>query len=134
MNARLWTHGWNFYIPGENIVFHLWSRSYRHNFNEIQVEERSKLKERSLLRVKYLLEMDKENPLLQFSSVEEVSKSLGENSDQYSLGRSRSIVAYQTFCGIDLQNQTIKESAKYGGLDKSLFMDTILELILQNTK
>jgi [Skp1-protein]-hydroxyproline N-acetylglucosaminyltransferase len=28
MNVRLWTHGWNFYAPGQSIIFHLWERSY----------------------------------------------------------------------------------------------------------
>ena len=29
MTVRLWTHGWDFFAPGSNFIWHLWSRSYR---------------------------------------------------------------------------------------------------------
>ena len=29
---RLWTHGFDFYAPGEAVLYHLWSRAHRPNF------------------------------------------------------------------------------------------------------
>lgn len=29
MTVRLWTHGWDFFAPPSNFIWHLWSRSYR---------------------------------------------------------------------------------------------------------
>ena len=35
MTLRLWTHGYDFYCPPFNVVFHLWERNYRPNFREV---------------------------------------------------------------------------------------------------
>ncbi len=32
MTVRLWTHGWDFFVPPQNVVYHLWSRAYRPTF------------------------------------------------------------------------------------------------------
>jgi hypothetical protein len=43
MNARLWTHGYNFYAPGRTIAYHLWERAYRHTFREVQAENKESI-------------------------------------------------------------------------------------------
>ena len=32
MAARLYTNGWDFFAPTQAVVYHLWSREYRHTF------------------------------------------------------------------------------------------------------
>ena len=34
MAARLYTNGWDFFAPTQAVVYHLWSREYRHTFTE----------------------------------------------------------------------------------------------------
>ena len=34
MAARLYTNGWDFFAPTQAVVYHLWTREYRHTFTE----------------------------------------------------------------------------------------------------
>lgn len=118
MNARLWTHGWDFYTPGETIVYHLWNRSYRNNFREIEIKNKKKIEMESINRVKYILKIIKNQEEINLNEIE-----------KYNLGNKRTIEEYQNYCGINFVNQTIEERAKYGGLDKNFFLNHIFDLI-----
>eukprot|EP01119_Soliformovum_irregulare_P002400 TRINITY_DN12658_c0_g1_i1.p1 TRINITY_DN12658_c0_g1~~TRINITY_DN12658_c0_g1_i1.p1 ORF type:complete len:350 (+),score=63.14 TRINITY_DN12658_c0_g1_i1:195-1244(+) len=118
MNVRLWTHGWDFFSPGENIIFHLWTRSYRSTFRQVEIPNKKELEAESLRRVQRLLQMlpdeDMKEPLPQ---------------DGYGLGNARSLEDYKKFSGIDLKNHTIEDRAKHGGLPTSYFLQSIFDLI-----
>jgi len=117
MNLRLWTHGWDFYAPGENIIFHLWTRDYRHNFREIKVENRIELEKKSIERVMHFLGMKSvEGPL--------------EEEEKYGLGKERSTLDYSTFSGVNFGQKTIEEKARWGGQQQNLFLDNLLNLVM----
>lgn len=85
---------------------------------------------RSQRRVKYLLGM-----------IDNVEEEVLVEFDKYGLSKEsllsdtkRSLTAYQEFSGINFKDQTITQRAKWGGLDKSDFMDHIIELLNQFVK
>lgn len=43
--CRLWTSGYDFFIPPRNVIYHLWTRSYRPTFREVifvEIENKKK--------------------------------------------------------------------------------------------
>lgn len=118
MSARLWTSGWDFFTPGESIIYHLWTRSYRRVFQEMEDQETAAWRTASQRYVKKLLVdgTHKEN---------ESSSSSGEGSDlaagKYSLGKARSLEAYQSHIGVHFAKQQIEWAAEWGKLDPIRF-------------
>lgn len=122
MSTRLWTHGWDFFTPCINIVFHLWSRSYRPLFSENPFCNKDY--NNSLKRINYILCIN--------DNYDEESL---ENIHIYGNGDERSVSDYENFCGVDFKEKIISEKAKYGGLEKSMFhnykVNTVLNLVSQ---
>lgn len=116
MASRLWTQGWRFYAPGENVLYHLWKRSYRPTFREIELPERKELESQAISRMKYLLQL------------EETTQNK-EELEKYGMGNLFSLQQYFDFCGVDLKKLKFTEKAKYGGLEPSLFLDHMFELL-----
>jgi len=90
MNVRLWTHGYDFFAPSQTLIYHLWDRSYRHNFREIDVTEKEQQEKDSLLRVKYFLGM-----------VEDIKEELEIEKNKYGLGTVRTLEEYQKYLKIE---------------------------------
>ena len=151
MTLRLYTKGWRFFCPPRNVVFHLWERSHRPNFREVhklsdQID-RDFLQKLSMLRVKYLLHIleEKDKGMLQelagkegndkqvISGVEISSfdaRKVLEEISVYGLGSEKTLEEYNQFTGLDLKAKTFTERSKYGGLEKNLFVDDLLDKIL----
>lgn len=122
MSTRLWTHGWDFFSPCVNIVFHLWNRSYRPLFGEnpICIEDNKK----SINRINYILNIN-----------DSYNEKCLENIHIYGNGDIRSVKDYEDFCGVSFKEKKINEKAKYGGLEKTMFynhkVNTVLNLVNQ---
>jgi len=107
MAARLWTNGWDFFVPPEAVVYHLWTRSYRRTFQEVQPPEREERANKSRAQVRALLS--------------------GEaGPSPYGLGACRTLEAWVTYTGVDFKNSTINESAERGGTPFEMFADEML--------
>lgn len=105
MAARLWTNGWTFYTPCTHIVFHLWSREYRHVYTENGFNDEEK--SNAYMRVRCILGM--EETTLDLKS--------------YGLGRAKTLRSYEEYCGVYFKDQVIETKAKQGGLDQSALVD-----------
>jgi len=104
MAARLWTHGWDFFVPTEAVVYHLWTRSYRRTFQEVQPPLRDQHAEESRAKVRCLL--------------------TGEAPPSpFGLGTKRTLAEWVAFTGVDFSTQTITEEAERGGLAWEVFAD-----------
>lgn len=119
MAARLWTHGWDFFSPPHHVIYHLWSRSYRPTFWE--VEDKEKLKERSLRRVRCLLGA---------TPRDQVEAECLSELDLYGLGRARSLEEFQQHTGIEFKTRQIGDKAKWGGLPSTMFVEGMAQFAL----
>lgn len=108
MGARLWTHGYDFYAPSTNLVFHLWDRSYRETF--WQVSDELLDKPRSVARVHALLEGAREP-----SAPPDIA--LVERAAPLGLGSARTLEAYEEWCGVSFRARVASRRAALGGQD-----------------
>lgn len=108
MSARLWTAGWDFFTPGESVIYHLWTRSYRRVFQEI--EDQDTVKWRTASR-RYV------NKLLSEASAANGSEKSPLVTGKYSLGTERSLSAYQSRIGVSFEKREIRWEAEWGNLD-----------------
>jgi hypothetical protein len=92
-SARLWTSGWDFFTPTENICYHFYGRNdypkYWSNkgYNEYVTNS-----------------IDKLNYILKFSN-KYPNKMLMMGEDMYGLGKERSLEDYYKFIGLDYKNK-----------------------------
>lgn len=109
-SARLWTHGWNFYMPQVNICSHHYGRSDKpHTWNDNKNWKKYELM--AIERLKYILGILKED---------EVSdKDYLIAADKYGLGKERDIKEYFKFTGVDFdKKETTKLCGKTYNKDK----------------
>lgn len=94
-SIRLYTHGWDFFVPIEDIVFHEYTRenkpkiwSDNKHYDDTEAHEKVK---------KYIgLTNDK-------------STSIDTSSDRYGLGKIRTLDDYYNFAGINIGNKIINK-------------------------
>ncbi|CAH0475926.1 unnamed protein product [Peronospora belbahrii] len=108
MAARLWTSGWNFFAPSETVAYHLWTRSYRPVFQELETEETQRCRNASIQCVKRLLRFNK-------NSENE------EGQSKHTLGSERSFDSYQKHIGVDFATGNIEWWAEWGNIDPIRF-------------
>lgn len=100
----MWTHGWDFYTPNQDIVFHCWSRAYRETFKCPPLERRKALRwVHGLFGSKFDMKLDEASKLnddLAFSS--EISY------ETFGFGKKRTLQEYQSFCGVDFSKMIIE--------------------------
>lgn len=111
--VRLWTHGWDFFCPTTNLVYHLWSREHRPTFWEIFTEEFQE-QQRSQAHVRDLLRGD---------TLASLSSPTSTDFGRFGLGDTRTLAAYCDFSGVDFRNETVSERAKLGGLAREDFAE-----------
>lgn len=105
MAARLWTHGYDFYAPTTNLVYHLWDRSYRETF--WQVTDSLAEKPRSIAHVQALLQGAPGPSAAQGPSAVE--------GPTFGLGRMRTLDQYEEWCGVSFGKRIASERAALGG-------------------
>jgi len=108
MSMRYFTHGWDFFAPGVNIVYHLMKRTYRNTFWE-QVYQKNCVVD-DITR----LERKKQEAFAVERTTALVNGKLQSN-DPYGLGSARSISVWEDFTGINIK-QRIVSKRSYAGL------------------
>eukprot|EP00808_Paulinella_micropora_P032111 g66010.t1 len=79
MAARLYTHGWDFFVPTHNVVYHLWSRAHRPSFRDKPLPPQEHgLEEASARRVRLLLQQE----LLAASEQKQQTDLVGSEQEQ----------------------------------------------------
>lgn len=98
-SARLWTNGWDFYVPNKKIVYHHYNRtkaSLYHKDIEQSAECRGKAEKRGLF-------------LLGLAPKESVADEFLRNYNRYGVGKFRPIGDFWKACGIDIENKTVEK-------------------------
>jgi len=93
MASRLWTRGWDFFVPTENIVSHIYG--YRNHSVFADSPQWWVNAEKSRVRARYILGLSSQKP----EYMEEI--------EDLGIGTDRSFQDYQTFAGLDLDNKQI---------------------------
>lgn len=137
MSARLWTAGWDFFAPGEAVVYHLWSRAYRRVFHEVEDPETARWRAASQRYVQRLL-MPELEPVVASSATrsdesptadgecDQIGSDGGEEDSavaagKYLLGSERSLEAYEAHIGVNFASQEVRWAAEWGHVDPILF-------------
>lgn len=111
MSVRLWSCGWDFFAPNTMICKHLYDRSYRPTFWELE-----KSSDDAECRVQCLLGI---RPL------NSVHEKITKDFNIYGLGQRRTIEQYQKFANIDFQNKKFGKRA-HAGISEDAPNDEIL--------
>jgi UDP-GlcNAc:polypeptide alpha-N-acetylglucosaminyltransferase len=109
-SVRMWTHGWNLYSPGENILFHFYERrSAKKVFTDSRGWTAPQL--HSIHRVQHILQLhpvradfNSHARVVGVPSPEPGSRVYKE-LDRYGLGNARTLAAYWRFAGGDPVNR-----------------------------
>lgn len=126
MTLRLWTHGWDFFAPGQNIIYHLWTRDHRPIFREHRDIKKEQAEMLSRMRIKYILGSlsDKDIP-------EESRDIVTRELDKYGLGAQRTREQFFEASGVNFVTGQVAQSALWGGHDKSIFFEGLLAMFDQ---
>jgi len=123
--VRLWTKGWDFYAPGQNIIYHLWERDHRPNFRELP--DKTAAETRSQRRVKFILGMLDKDQIEEEALIEIEKYGIHHNS-------VRTLQQFQEHTGVNFKEGTIDAKAFYSGHKSDIFfdlVDKIMELMVQ---
>jgi [Skp1-protein]-hydroxyproline N-acetylglucosaminyltransferase len=102
LSARLWTNGYDFYTPKENICKHHYTRSEKPKYWDDH-KNIGETTDKTKLRVNYLLG---------WHNIDKVPEDAKKDIDKFGMGKNRSLDQYWTFCGIDFKN---KKGSDYCG-------------------
>jgi len=132
MLARMFSHGWDCYCPGEAVVYHLWERGHRPNFRENGDERTRAEKAGAQSAVRRLLGCA-------VAEAEGAASAAGGEAVQ--LGTVRSLAQLEAHLGVSFATRSFVgdgERAKRGGLEPSEFCSSapangekVLEIIAQ---
>jgi [Skp1-protein]-hydroxyproline N-acetylglucosaminyltransferase len=129
MLARLWTAGYNMYLPSRNLIWHCWSRAYRPSFRENTVagmhhegseeqERRRSEEERAKRKVQRMLGMPLMGKELTIGPDEDQPD---DDDNKYGLGTVRTLAQFQHHIGVDFSTRTLTARARNGGLSPESF-------------
>jgi [Skp1-protein]-hydroxyproline N-acetylglucosaminyltransferase len=93
MASRLWTRGWDFFVPTENIVSHIYGHRNHSVFSD--TPQWWVGAEKSRVRARYILGLSQDKP----EFIDEV--------EDLGLGTDRSFQEYTDFAGLDMANRKI---------------------------
>ncbi len=106
MNTRLWTSGWDFFAPTEQVVYHLWSRNHRPVFSESMGESETKMRNAAIRFVKSLVTDEGQKE-------QDATSKMGI----YQLGSSRTLSQYEEWSGLNFRAQEIQWRSEWGNMD-----------------
>lgn len=110
--ARLWTHGYNLYLPTEGFVWHDYhdGGDRKRHWKDLP-EEFSRKEILAQQRCRHLLKIEK-------ATDPEAIREL----EYYGLGFARTLSDYEHFCGISFRNQTMEDFVKDGLVREELYL------------
>jgi hypothetical protein len=101
-SVRAWTHGWDFFAPSENLVYHLYSVDTAHKpAHWHDRADWNTLANRGQTRALHLLGTEQTFDLDALRAIE-----------AYGLGHIRTIEDYQGFAGVDFRSRHVSDQAR----------------------
>jgi hypothetical protein len=101
--ARLWTRGYDTYVPTRNVVFHDYeTQPNGHGNNEWVKRRRDRFREAAIKRVKTVLQMQDGDSSIQSQS----------NLGIYGIGKRRSLAQFEKFVNMDLMRRLGNEDSR----------------------
>jgi [Skp1-protein]-hydroxyproline N-acetylglucosaminyltransferase len=111
-SARLWTNGWDFYTPNRKICYHHYNRNKAPLYHQ-DLSNSGECRAKAEKRVLFLLGL---------ASKQSVAEDFLRNTNQYGLGKFRTIADFWKTSGIDFSSKTVerwndnaKPSEKFAG-------------------
>lgn len=102
-SARLWTNGYDIYVPKTNIAFHNYKRTDVPRFWDVVDHNKSDIN--TIAKVKYLLG---------YGKLDDIPSDLRKDIDKYGMGHARTLNAYYNhlskdfYTGKDVENSLLK--------------------------
>eukprot|EP00754_Rhynchopus_humris_P015095 Rhum_TRINITY_DN14425_c26_g1::Rhum_TRINITY_DN14425_c26_g1_i1::g.90192::m.90192 len=111
--TRLWTHGYDLFSPGENILFHHYYREGKPRMESASTSWHMQQR-KATQRVQHLLRLpDPSDPTKLAIDPATVSSSVTQESEKYGMGSARSLEDYWKFARIDIVKRDHKGTNKY---------------------
>jgi hypothetical protein len=151
--VRLFTHGWDFFLPLENVVYHLWTRDHRPSFREVlgaegedqalELQSRNKVRRQlgmglvAAPAAKSAAKSAEAKTVAAAGADSSSSAAAGDaNTDKgadadLGLGSVRTLSDFEAFCGVQFAKQTISDRAKRGGFEASVFKEDSVDAMLR---
>lgn len=101
--VRLFTHGYNLYLPSRPFMYHDYGSNRGRHLHWQDGEAWKRYNDLSIMRNRHILEIE---PAPDPAAL--------ENLARYGLGQQRSLVAWERFAGLSLRHKTISEKARIG--------------------
>lgn len=104
---RYYTHGWDFFAPGVNVVYHLLKRTYRNTFWEQVYRKNCVVDDKTRLVRKKMEEI-----AVQRTTDLIYGRLLPD--DAFGLGRERTVKDWERYTGVDIRSQTASQRSYLG--------------------
>ena len=101
--ARLWTHGYNLYLPNRPFMWHDYKNLNKRHLHWQDHKQWTLKDELAQQRCRHVLRIKKAEDVRALHQLE-----------QYGMGFERSLDEYQVFAGLNFRRQTLEEKAKSG--------------------
>lgn len=125
MSMRYFTHGWDFFAPGVNIVYHLMKRTYRNTFWEQVYQKNCVVDDKTRMARK------QQEAFAVTRTTDLVQGKLAFN-DPYGLGQERSIRDWENFTGVSIYNKVASKRSFSGLTSSATPTETFLKQIVSN--
>lgn len=90
--VRLWTHGWDIFIPNAVVAYHDYGRRPERPRHWKDQTDWSALNQRARTRIRHILGIDRSGKAQDLAEI-----------DKYGLGSARSLADYEAFSGVDFR-------------------------------
>jgi glycosyltransferase involved in cell wall biosynthesis len=101
--VRLWTAGWDLFVPNEPLVYHYYAKPGQRNLPWFDDPIAARLHKVSIARMHHML-----------GGKQTRDRRALRDLDRYGLGRARSLAAYESYAGVNFRERTVSEQAKRG--------------------
>ena len=112
----MWTRGWDLFAPDQHVVFHLWERSYRTTFWEVEgataLKRASQERVRQLLTGKRLHATDPTHDTPTATNICVEGATPRATDPIWSLGEVRALGMYEAFSGVNFATLSVGAQAE----------------------
>ena len=107
--VRLWTAGWDLFVPNQTLVYHYYATPGVRNLPWFDDPIAQRLHAVSVQRLRHLLGMERASNRRALTDL-----------DRYGLGRARSLAQYEAYAGVNFRNRFVEERAKRGQVNDAV--------------
>jgi UDP-GlcNAc:polypeptide alpha-N-acetylglucosaminyltransferase len=108
-SARMWTHGWDIFSPGRNILYHYYYRAKAKKFWGLLPTNWLSRQAAAQRRIQWYLATVKKNTNERMVPLDTSEASVVVERQTFGLGKARTLEAWYEYAGIDKVKQTVKK-------------------------